>query len=246
MFPIQDTVAKRYPPTVTWLLILVNAVVFLYQVSLPPPLQESFIHTFALVPARFFGSMAVLRPPEGWSDYLPFLSNIFLHGGWLHLILNMWTLWIFAPAVEDRLGSLVFLLFYLVCGIAASLAHALVNASSTVPALGASGAIAGIIGCYVRLFPFARLVTLVPILFFPVFIEIYAIFYAFFWFITQIIPGLFSLLVPASEGGIAWWAHIGGFVAGWMLAPTIRKPARSYRRFYDDEGCYGFFPNGCR
>lgn len=246
MLPIQDTVAKRYPPTVTWLLILVNAVVFLYQVSLPPPLQESFIRTYALIPARFFGGLAALSPPQALSDYLPFVSNIFLHGGWLHLFLNMWTLWIFAPAVEDRLGSLVFLLFYLVCGVAASLAHALVNAGSNVPALGASGAIAGVIGCYVRLFPFARLVTLVPILFFPVFFEIYAIFYAFFWFITQIIPGLFSLLVPASEGGIAWWAHIGGFVAGWMLAPTIRRPARSYRRFYDDEGCYGFFPNGCR
>ncbi|HQE92551.1 MAG TPA: rhomboid family intramembrane serine protease [Anaerolineae bacterium] len=246
MFPIQDSVAKRYPAIATWVLIAVNTIVFLFQASLAPAALEQFLSEFALIPARYFGDLATVTPPKGIVDYLPFVSNMFLHGGWLHLILNMWTLWIFAPAVEDRLGSVRFLAFYLIAGIAASFAHAVFNANSTLPALGASGAIAGVIGCYVRMFPFARLVMLVPVLFFPLFIEVHAIVFAFFWFMTQVIPGIFALMMPVAGGGVAWWAHIGGFIAGWVLVPLIRRPARSYRRFYADEGRYGFFPNGYR
>jgi len=246
MFPIQDGVAKRYPATVTWALIAANGIVFLYQASLSPAALERFLLTFALVPARYFGRLAVEGRPGGILDYLPFFSNMFLHGGWPHLILNMWTLWIFGPAVEDRLGPVRFLVFYLVAGSAASFAHAILSANSTIPALGASGAIAGVIGCYVRMFPFARLVMLVPVLFFPLFIEVYAIVFAFFWLMTQIIPGIFALVMPAIGGGIAWWAHIGGFVAGWVLVPIIRRSTRNYRHFYADEGRYGFFPNGYR
>ena len=246
VFPIQSGVVNRYPATVTWALIAANGILFLFQVSLSPPALERFLSGFALIPARYFGELAVVMPPGGIVDYLPFISNMFLHGGWSHLILNMWTLWIFGPAVEDRLGRIRFLVFYLIAGIAASFAHALVNANSVVPALGASGAIAGVIGCYVRMFPLARLIMMIPILFFPFFFEIPAIAFAFFWMLMQIIPGVATLIVPTEGGGVAWWAHIGGFVGGWVLAPLVRRPARGYRRYYADEGLYGFLPNGRR
>lgn len=246
MFPIQDGVATRYPAMGTWALIAVNVVVFLFQVSLPPHALERFLSAFALIPARYFGDLGATVPPIGMVDYLPFVSSMFLHGGWLHLILNMWTLWIFGPAVEDRLGTFRFLVFYLIAGVSASFAHAVVNANSVVPTLGASGAIAGVIGCYVRKFPAARLVMMVPVLIFPFFFEIPAVLFAFFWLLSQIIPGIAALMMPADGGGIAWWAHIGGFVVGWALAPLVSRPARVYRRYYADEGPYGFLPNGRR
>jgi len=246
MFPIQDGVATRYPAMGTWALIAVNVVVFLLQVSLSPLALERFLAIFALTPARYFGNLGATVPPRGMVDYLPFVSSMFLHGGWLHLILNMWTLWVFGPAVEDRLGTFRFLVFYLIAGVSASFAHAVVNANSVVPTLGASGAIAGVIGCYVRKFPAARLVMMVPVLIFPFFFEIPAVLFAFFWLLSQIIPGIAALMMPADGGGIAWWAHIGGFVVGWALAPLVSRPARVYRRYYADEGRYGFLPNGRR
>ena len=241
MFPYLDTVARRYPPVIVWALIGVNVVAFLYQISLPPRVLDRFLFEYALVPSRFFGPLSLVAP----SDWTPFLTNMFLHGGWLPLILNMWSLWIFGPAVEDRLGSGRFMLFYLVCGVAAGLAHALANPDSVVPALGASGAIAGVIGCYARLFPAARLVVIVPILFIPFFFEIRAFVFAVIWLLMQLIPGLLALGDQAS-GGIAWWAHIGGFVAGWFITPLLRRPSAAYRRYYRDEGVYGFLPDGRR
>lgn len=246
MIPIRDSVPRRYPPTIVWALITANAAMFLFQASLAPHALERFLADYALIPARYFGELASALPPPGLADYLPFLSNTFLHGGWWHLLLNMWTLWIFGPAVEDRLGAVRFLAFYLFAGVAASLAHALVNADSLIPALGASGAIAGVIGCYVRMFPLARLVLLVPVVFFPFFFEIPAIVFATFWLTMQVVPGLATLMEPTAGGGIAWWAHIGGFVVGWSLAPLIRRPGRGYRQYYADEGSDGFFPNGRR
>lgn len=246
MFPLRDGVARRYPAVVTGGLIVVNTLVLFFQSSLSPDALERFLAAYALIPARYFSDHPLVGTAENLSDYLPFLTSMFLHGGWLHLILNMWTLWIFGPAVEDRLGSVRYFGFYLVCGVAAAYAHAVLNADSLVPTLGASGAIAGIIGCYVRLFPRARLVMMIPLGFIPFFFEVEAVFFAFFWFLTQILPGIFSLMVPETEGGIAWWAHIGGFLAGWILLPLIRRRPRHYRRYYADEGRYGFYPNGYR
>ncbi|MFN3993130.1 MAG: rhomboid family intramembrane serine protease [Tabrizicola flagellatus] len=242
MLPYSDGVARRYPPVVVWLLIAICALVFLYQTALPPHARERFLFHTALVPARFLGDLRLLAP----GDPVVFLTNMFLHGGWLHLILNMWTLWVFGPAVEDRLGPGRFLSFYLVCGLAAGLAHAFANPSSVVPALGASGAIAGVIGCYARMFPAARLVVMIPIVIVPFFFELPAIAFALIWFAMQAIPGLLSLGQQADAGGIAWWAHIGGFAAGWLLAPLVRRPRRSYRAYYGDEGRYGFLPDGRR
>src|SRR6267142_435580 len=162
MFPIANGVPLRYPPVATWALIAANCVIFLFQLSLSPSELDLFLDRYALIPARYFdvgGFDSAVSP----SDYLPFFTNMFLHGGWLHLILNMWTLWLFSPPIEDRLGSGRYLVFYLSCGVLASVTHAVFNSTSTVLALGASGAIAGVLGCYLRLFPFARVIVLIPI-----------------------------------------------------------------------------------
>ena len=242
MLPYGQTIPARYPAVAVWTLIAACVLAFLHQTSLPPRVLEVFLFHYALVPARFFGPLAAVAP----GDPMVFLTNMFLHGGWLHLILNMWTLWVFGPAVEDRLGSLRFLGFYLVCGLAASFAHALANPDSVIPALGASGAIAGIIGCYARFFPHARLVMMVPVLFIPLFFEVRAIVFAAIWFAMQAIPGILEFGQQTDSGGIAWWAHIGGFVAGWLLAPLVHRPRRGYRRYYRDEGIAGFRPDGRR
>src|SRR3954451_3002021 len=155
MFPIKNTVPSRYPPAVTWVLIGTNCVIFFFQLGLTPRELELFLLRFALVPARYFAMPT--RWHDSVGDYLPFVTNMFLHAGWLHLILNMWTLWLFGPTVEDRLGPGRYLAFYLTCGVLASVAHAFFNPTSVDPALGASGAIAGVLGCYFRLFPLARI-----------------------------------------------------------------------------------------
>jgi membrane associated rhomboid family serine protease len=242
MFPVRSTVPSRYPPVVTWALIAVNCAVFLFQIQLPPDEQASFVARFALVPARYFGTDA--DGTATLADYLPFVSNMFLHGGWLHLILNMWALWLFGPAVEDRFGPIRYLLFYLLVGAFASLTHATLNPDSTTPALGASGAIAGVLGSYIRLFPFARMVVMVPILFLPFFFELPAILFAALWFLMQVLQGTAALLAPSEGGGVAWWAHVGGFLAGLLLTPALRRPAIRYRAFQADEGVLGFSPTG--
>ncbi|ACP21561.1 rhomboid family protein (plasmid) [Sinorhizobium fredii NGR234] len=246
MLPVRDAIPTRYPPTVVWTLIAANILVFLFQISLPPRAEEVFLFSYGLIPSRYFGELKLSYPPQDLSDYLPFVSNMFLHGGWLHLILNMWTLWVFGPAVEDRVGLARFAMFYLVCGLVASSVHAIANPNSVIPAVGASGAIAGVIGCYARMFPFARLVMIVPILFIPLFFEIPALGFAAIWFLMQVIPGVFSLGQLSDVGGVAWWAHIGGFIAGWILAPVLRRARRTYRKYYPDEGVYGFLPDGRR
>ena len=164
MFPVQNTAPSRYPPLMTWGLIAVNCAIFLVQIRLPPAEVDALIARFALIPARYCCGNADLGP----ADFLPFFTMMFLHGGWLHLILNMWALWVFGGSVEDRLGSARYLLLYFACGVIAALTHYQFNPTSDVPALGASGAIGGVIGCYVRLLPFSRIIVVVPILLFPV------------------------------------------------------------------------------
>jgi membrane associated rhomboid family serine protease len=242
MFPIQNGVPTRYSPVVTWVLIATNCLVFFYQLSLSPGELERFLAQFALIPAQYFDSFA----DGGPAGYLSFITNTFLHGGWLHLILNMWTLWLFGPAVEDRLGPGRFLLFYLACGAIASVTHAISNPTSDAPALGASGAIAGVLGCYVFLFPWSRLVVVIPILFLPFFFELPAIVFVGFWFVMQLLQGTVELFATSAGGGIAWWAHIGGFAAGLVLGPLLVQSQRRYRSYYADEGIYGFDVSGGR
>jgi membrane associated rhomboid family serine protease len=244
MFPIRNTVPTRYAPIVTWCLIFTNVFIFLVQISLSRAELEEFLLRFALVPARYFDPLAFGQISLTPLDFVPFLTMMFLHGGWLHLILNMWMLWLFGPAVEDRLGHGGFLAFYLACGIAAAFAHLFFNPTSTVPALGASGAIAGVLGSYVRLFPLARVIVLVPIIFIPLFFEMPALVFVGIWFILQVLQGTAELLMPATGGSVAWWAHVGGFLAGLSIVPLLHRSERSYRAYYPDEGILGFDPSG--
>jgi membrane associated rhomboid family serine protease len=222
MFPLKDSIRIPFTPLTAHFLIAINAVVFLYQDSLSRPDANAFLMHYALVPRRYFD--------PGWAhfnglnphDYLPFISGTFMHGGWLHLILNMWTLFIFGRSVEGRIGHLGFLSFYLVCGVTASLAHAYFNKDSTVPTLGASGAIAGVLGGYALTFPRARVTILILIIIIPFFFKIPALGYALIWFAFQFMQGFIDLVSPSMGGGIAWWAHIGGFIAGLILIPLWR------------------------
>jgi membrane associated rhomboid family serine protease len=241
MIPIGTAVPSRYPPIVTWLLIAVNCCVFLFQQTLSAAELNDFINRFALVSARFFASAETGLSLE---DFLPFVTMMFLHGGWFHLIFNMWTLWLFGPAIEDRLGHGRYLAFYVACGIAAGIAHALFNPTSTEPALGASGAIAGVLGAYMRLFPLSRVIVIVPIIFIPLFFELPAFVFVGLWFFLQILQGAVELLAPAASGGVAWWAHVGGFVVGFALGPWLVRAHRNYRVYYADEGELGFDTRG--
>jgi membrane associated rhomboid family serine protease len=223
MFPIRDTIPRRHTPIMTWALIAANTLVFLYQVSLPEDAQQQLVYVFGLVPARFShpGWAAGVGFPA--ASFWPFLTCMFLHGGFFHLLANMWTLWIFGDNVEDRMGPLRFLAFYLVCGLASGALHWITNLDSTVPTLGASGAIAGVLGAYLALFPRARIVTLVLIVIFPVFFQLPAWFYLGIWFLTQVMNGSFSI-GHAPAGGVAWWAHVGGFLTGvWLYRYFLRR-----------------------
>jgi membrane associated rhomboid family serine protease len=239
MIPIRTTAPTRYPPFVTWALIGINCFVFFVQLGLTPLELEEFLVRFALIPARYTLPYAYGNAELTLSDFVPFVTMMFLHGGWLHLILNMWMLWLFSPAIEDRLGHGRFLLFYLGCGIAAALAQMVSDPTSEVPALGASGAIAGILGCTMSLFPLSRVIVVVPILFLPLFFEVHAVVFIGLWFLLQILQGTMALLEP-SEGGVAWWAHVGGFVAGLLIGPLLLRPERRYRIYQPDEGVLGF------
>jgi membrane associated rhomboid family serine protease len=227
MFPIQDTVQARNPPLITWTLILLNTLVFLFEVRLPPENLEAFVRQFGMIPARL-GTDA--------SSYFTLVTSMFLHGGWAHIISNMWTLYLFGDNVEDRMGPARYLVFYLLCGLAAGLTHYAISPASTLPSLGASGAIAGVLGAYFLLYPTARIIAMVPILIFPFFFEVPAFMYFLVWFLTQLLSGTLSILGPEQlAGGIAWWAHIGGFAAGLVLLPLFLQPQKQYRRFYADE-----------
>jgi membrane associated rhomboid family serine protease len=244
MFPVANGVPLRYPPIATWALIATNAVVFLFEVGLNPSELNQFLYRFALVPARYFDS-GMFDSSQSLTDYLPFVSNMFLHGGWLHLIVNMWTLWLFGRAVEDQLGSGRYLAFYFACGILASATYAALNPNSTVPALGASGAIAGILGCYMRFFPFSRIIVMIPIIFIPLFFEVPAMLFAGLWFLFQALGAVADWSAPfSSGGGIAWWAHIGGFIAGVILAGPLRPPRRGHWPRDVDQGIPGFALSG--
>ena len=245
MIPIRNAVPTRYPPVVTWLLIAINCLVFLLQNSLSPGELEELLRDFALIPARYTAALTYGDPNLSAIDLVPFLTMMFLHGGWLHLIMNMWMLWLFGPAVEDRLGHSRFLLFFLGCGIAAALAQMASDPYSVIPALGASGAIAGVLGCTMALFPLSRVIVVVPILFLPLFFEVHAVVFIGLWFVLQVLQGTISLLSP-SEGGVAWWAHIGGFLAGLLIGPMLHRSERGYHIYQPDEGILGFDTMGRR
>jgi len=215
MLPLRDNIPSRSFPAVNVGLIITNVLVFLYQFSLSPEAELRLVQTHGLVPVNIlslghyleFGIVTTL---------LPLVTSMFLHGGWLHLAGNMLFLWIFGDNVEDRLGHFKFLLFYLTCGVFAGLLHVITHPLSDLPTLGASGAIAGVLGTYFVLFPNSRVLTLVPIFFFITTAELPAFILLGMWFIFEFISGIAEPI--SGSGGVAVWAHIGGFVAGYLFA----------------------------
>jgi len=217
MIPLRDSQPSYSTPFVTISLITVNTLVFLFQVSLDRFSLNHLIALYGVVPDRFQAASLV--------------TSMFLHGGWLHLIGNMWFLWIFGDNVEDILGHGKFLLFYLLCGVAAALVHVLFNPGSRLPTIGASGAIAGVMGAYMVKFPRSRVLTLVPIFFFLTTMEIPASVILVYWFVVQFFSGVGSIgYSHLSQGGVAWFAHVGGFVGGMLLIFAMRPRERYSRR----------------
>ncbi len=227
MFPIRDTIPRRHVPIATWGLIAANIYFFFRELALPPEAAEKMMYLFGLVPARFLNPDWAASVGFPAHTYWPFLTTMFLHGGWLHIIGNMWVLWIFGDNVEDRMGPLRFLAYYLLCGLAAGFIHVITNPTSRVPAVGASGAIAGVMAAYFVLFPRARIVAMFPIVFWPIFFEVPAFLYLGFWFLTQFFSGTLAIATRHEVSGIAWWAHVGGFVTGlatfWMFLRPRQK-----------------------
>jgi membrane associated rhomboid family serine protease len=229
MIPLKDTIPSRTFPFINYLIIFINLFCFLYEVSLGRYLQD-FIFSWGLVPVRFFSPLT-LELSSIIERLLPFFSSMFLHGGWIHFLGNMLYLYIFGDNVEDRLGHFRYLLFYLLCGIAASVAQLSSNPQASVPMVGASGAIAGVMGAYFLLYPYSRVVTLLFLFFFIEIVEIPAFFFLAFWFLLQFFSGALSLSSQSSiSGGVAWWAHIGGFLSGVVLLFLFKKKRTKRRR----------------
>ncbi len=221
MIPFHDDNPTEITPVVTISFIVACVLVFLYELSLPPQFGELFFFKYGAIPAVVFGHAQL--PPEvgGLPAYATLITSMFLHGGWMHLIGNMLYLWIFGNNIEDVMGHRRFLVFYLLCGILAALSHAFTATDSPVPMVGASGAISGILGAYILLFPRAQVLVLIPLGFFVRLMYVPAGFVLGFWFLLQLISGSVS---PGQGGGIAWFAHIGGFVVGMALIGLFKRP----------------------
>lgn len=228
MIPLRDTNPRYTFPIVNYTLITVNVLVFLFQISLGKNF-ESFIYTFGLVPYRLTEQIQFFD--LGLRTFLPVFSSMFMHGGWMHLIGNMLFLHIFGDNVEDRIGHIKYLAFYLLSGIGAAMSQYFINPYSEIPMVGASGAIAGVLGAYIVMFPRAKVLTLVPIFYFIQFVELPAYIFLGIWFLMQMLSGVMMLGIASDAGGVAWWAHIGGFVTGLLLLSIFRK-RKIYRSYY--------------
>jgi membrane associated rhomboid family serine protease len=218
MIPLRDIIPSRTTPIVTISLIVANVLVFLYELTLGRAVNDFTLY-FGLVPAAF--------------SWVAVLTSMFLHGGLFHVAGNMLYLWIFGDNVEDRMGHGRFLVFYLLCGTAAALAQTITAPDSLVPMVGASGAIAGVMGAYFVLYPKSRIVTLIPLFFFFRIIEVPAIFFLGIWFVMQFLSGVGSI-GNAATGGVAFWAHIGGFLAGVSGVIVFRRPERQRVEWWHD------------
>jgi membrane associated rhomboid family serine protease len=228
MIPIRDNIPSTRFPVLTLSIIALNGLVFFEELQLGKHLPD-FLLSYGIVPARY------TRPDIAQYFTFPqqifsFFSSMFLHGGWIHLLGNMWILWIFGDNVEDRLGRLRYLALYLASGIAAAMLHIFTNPGSQVPTIGASGAIAGVMGAYFRFYPFARVETLIPPFFFgPVFV-LPAVLFLGWWFLLQFFNGALSLGARTNSfSGVAWWAHVGGFLFGFGVCLLARRRPTSSR-----------------
>lgn len=231
MIPIRDSIPCHNLPIVTWTLMAINSVVFLLMLTMPDSMRQAFVFLYGMVAARYSHpawAMDVGLPDD---HYLSFLTSMFLHGGWMHIIMNMLFLWIFADNIEDRMGRLRFIIFYFLCGLTAAFLQYFFNADSTVPVVGASGAIAGIMGAYFFLYPYARIIIWIPLFFLPIFFEVPAIAFLGFWVIIQL-KNATDTLVNQPFADVAWWGHLGGFLMG----------AVCYRYFIREDAPPGYGP----
>jgi membrane associated rhomboid family serine protease len=221
MFPLKNLSPRLTFPVMTLLLIIVNVLIFVFQASLPDRAAEAFINLYGMVPARVSLAIAGHHHVTLEQALVPLFTSMFLHGGWLHVLGNMWFLWIFGGQVEDRLGHFTYLVFYLICGLGSGIAQLTFSWSSKTPAIGASGAIAGVLGAYIVFFPSSRILTLVPLFIIWFTAQIPALVFIGLWFLIQFLSAI-SSLGAASMGGIAWWAHVGGFLLGVLIAQLFR------------------------
>jgi len=234
MIPIRDDTPRFSTPYVTYFIIALNALVFLFELSLGGEghrALNSLMYQFGVVPAHFERALAGSANYSLSGLFLTILTSMFLHASWLHIIGNMWVLWIFGDNIEDYVGHFPYLLFYLVSGFAASLTHILLNADSKIPSVGASGAIAGVMGAYFVLYPRARVLTIVPLIIFFTFWWLPAWIVLGYWFLVQFLSGAATSIAETSQtsGGIAFWAHVGGFLAGIVLIKVMPERPRRYR-----------------
>jgi len=226
MIPLRDRNPTRRTPVINIAIIIINVVVFLFQLSLGKE-AESLYYQLGVIPRDV---VAHFRNMELTSAIIPMFTSMFMHAGWLHLGGNMLYLWIFGDNVEDRVGRFRYVVFYLVCGLAATSAHILIDPSSEIPTVGASGAISGVLAAYLLMFPKARVVTIIPVFLFLQVAELPALIVLGFWFVMQFFSGVVSLGSDSiAAGGVAWWAHIGGFVAGVALVRPFWKWGRTSR-----------------
>jgi membrane associated rhomboid family serine protease len=225
MIPLRDVIPSRTFPALVIAIIVLNAFAFLFEQTLSDRELALFVRVYGVVPASFT-----------WSSVF---TSMFLHGGWMHILGNMLFLWIFGDNVEDRLGHGRFVVFYLLCGMVAALAHVMSEPGSLIPTIGASGAVAGVMGAYFVLYPHSRILTLLPLFIFWQVIEVPAVLFLGLWFALQLFSGVGTMLMAtqgAPAGGIAFWAHVAGFVAGVVLVFAFRRPERARVEWWGDSG----------
>ena len=232
MIPIRDDTPRFSTPYVTYFLIALNVLVFLFELSLGPRSRNMLMFEFGIVPTHITGLLQGAPNTSVGTAFIPIFTSMFLHASWLHLIGNMWVLWIFGDNIEDYLGHFVYVVFYFVSGLAAALLHTALNVNSSIPSVGASGAIAGVMGAYFILYPRAKVLTIVPLIVFFTFWWLPAWIVLGYWFLLQFLSGAATAVAYSNQttGGVAFWAHVGGFVAG--IAMIKLFPARPNRYRY--------------
>lgn len=230
MFPLRDINPSSKKPVVTITLIIINVIVFIFELLLPPDTREAFINYYGFIPSELTKGFAYGNFGYIILNLFTIFTSMFLHGSFMHIIGNMWSLWLFGDNVEDKLGHFKFLLMYILSGFIASFTHYIFHLTSPIVTIGASGAIAGVMGVYFILFPLAKIQTLFIILIFPFFINIPSFIYIGIWFLTQIFNGVLALFGPYYGAGVAWWAHIGGFVFGAYIAKKYKE--KNYYTYY--------------
>jgi membrane associated rhomboid family serine protease len=226
MIPLRDDNPAHTSPLVTISFIVLCTLVYMYQASLPAEPGELFVYRFGAIPATVFGHAALPSEIHGAAPFMTLITSMFLHGSWMHLLGNMLYLWIFGDNIEDAMGHVRFVIFYVACGIIAVFSHAVTDPSSTVPMVGASGAISGVLGAYLLLFPRAQVLVLIPLGLYTRTMYVPAAFVLGLWFVMQVLSG--GMSIGRSGGGVAFFAHVGGFLAGMALIGLFKRPDVPY------------------